>query len=157
MLEVCSTTLPQQMIPIVMADPRYEPYLKDRTHDYEEKARIAEEILGTIPELIVHKPHGAFYMTVVFKEGALNNTQTLPIENEAVKSFVEGCITSDFTLDKRFTYYLLGATGLCVVPLTSGFNSTYHGFRFTLLDPDEDSFVSNMESLKVAIVSYLQS
>nr|MBP6924728.1 aminotransferase class I/II-fold pyridoxal phosphate-dependent enzyme [Candidatus Paceibacterota bacterium] len=157
MLEVCSTTLPQRLIPIVMQDERYYPYLKERTAKYSKLADIAEEILSDIPELIIHKPQGAFYMTVVFGENVLRNNQTLAIENGEVASYLATQITEDFGLDKRFVYYLLSATGICVVPLMTGFNSTYHGFRFTLLDPDTESFKKNIETLRGALKQYLAS
>ena len=157
MLEVCSTTLPQRLIPIVMQDERYYPYLKERTKKYSAMADIAAEILGDIPELVIHKPQGAFYMTVVFREGSLNNSQTLAIDSGEVSLYIESLITKDFGLDKRFVYYLLGATGLCVVPLTTAFNSTYHGFRFTVLDPDEESFRKNITTLRDSIRNYLDS
>lgn len=157
MLEVCSTTLPQRLIPIVMQDERYYPYLKERTAKYAAMADKAVDILGNIPELIVHKPQGAFYMTVVFKEGILNSTQTLTISNEAVKKYVESLVTPDFSFDKRFVYYLLAATGICVVPLQSGFNSTFYGFRFTLLDPDTESFTHILNVVAQAIREYLDS
>jgi aspartate/methionine/tyrosine aminotransferase len=157
MLEVCSTTLPQRLIPVVMQDERYYPYLKQRTKKYSDLADLAAEILSEIPELIVHKPQGAFYMTVVFKEGKLKDGQTLPIKNREVADYVESIIRPDFEHDKRFVYYLLAATGICVVPLKTGFNSTYHGFRFTLLDPDGESFKKNIETLRDAITLYLRS
>lgn len=157
MLEVCSTTLPQRLIPTIMQDARYFPYLKERTKKYAAMADEAAEILGDIPQLIIHKPQGAFYMTVVFKEGALTDTQALPIANGEVASYIRSLITPDFGLDKRFVYYLLASTGICVVPLMTGFNSTYHGFRFTVLDPNEDAFRKNMETLRASIISYLQS
>ena len=157
MLEVCSTTLPQQLIPVVMQDERYYPYLKQRTKKYSDLADLAAEILGDIPELVIHKPQGAFYFTVVFNEGALNAHQKLSIENGEVASYIESLITPEFALDKRFVYYLLAATGICVVPLMSGFNSTYHGFRFTLLDPGKETFIKNINVVKDSIASYLAS
>lgn len=157
MLEVCSTTLPQRLIPTIMQDARYFPYLKERTKKYAAMADEAANILADIPELIIHKPQGAFYMTVVFKEGVLTSTQTLPIANGEVASYIRSLITPDFGLDKRFVYYLLASTGICVVPLMTGFNSTYHGFRFTVLDPNEDAFRKNMATLRSAIISYLKS
>ena len=96
-------------------------------------------------------------MTVVFKDGTLRDGQTLPIENSEVASYIESLITPDFSHDKRFVYYLLAATGICVVPLMSGFNSTYYGFRFTVLDPDMESFKKNIETLRDATESYLSS
>ena len=157
MLEVCSTTLPQRLIPVVMQDARYYPYLKQRTKKYSDMTDLAAEILGVIPELIIHKPQGAFYMTIVFKDGALKNGQTLPIANREVASYIESLVTPDFEHDKRFVYYLLASTGLCVVPLMTGFNSTYHGLRFTVLDPDINSFKKNIETLRDAIQTYLSS
>ena len=157
MLEVCSTTLPQRLIPTIMQDARYFPYLKERTKKYAAMADEAAEILGDIPQLIIHKPQGAFYMTVVFKEGALTDTQTLPISNGEVASYIRSLITPDFGLDKRFVYYLLASTGICVVPLMTGFNSTYHGFRFTVLDPNEDHFKESIQTLQVAVIAYLAS
>lgn len=157
MLEVCSTTLPQRLIPTIMQDERYFPYLKARNEQYQIKADIAAEILADVPELIVHQPHGAFYMTAVFKEGVLNTAQTLPIKTPAIKELVESLVTPELKLDKRFVYYLLGSTGLCLVPLMGGFNSTFYGFRFTLLDPNVDSFRTHIELLKKSVATYLQS
>ena len=157
MVEVCSTTLPQSVIPAVMSDARYYPYLKERCAAYKRKADVAAEILSTVPELIVHKPAGAFYMTVVFKDDALSRQQKLAIENQSVKELLESLLANEQVLDKRFIYYLLGATGICMVPLMSGFNSSYYGFRFTLLEQDEDKFRRTIETLRDAITAYLAS
>ncbi|MCA9363890.1 pyridoxal phosphate-dependent aminotransferase [Candidatus Kaiserbacteria bacterium] len=157
MLEVCSTTLPQRTIPTVMKDERYFPYLKDRCSAYKEKALIAKKIFSEVPELIVEIPDGAFYMTAVFRDGSLTTSQTLAIENDAVRGEVEKLTLYDMALDKRFVYYLLGATGICVVPMTTGFNATCNGFRFTLLEPDVEKFTEIMGTIRDAVVGYLKS
>jgi aspartate/methionine/tyrosine aminotransferase len=157
MLEVCSTSLPQKLIPKVMADKRYFPYLKERILGYKDRSEIAYDILSRIPEVIIHKPQGAFYMTLVFKEGVLNEHQTLAIQSGEIKKLVESLVSSAMPLDKRFVYYLLGATGICVVPLQSGFNSTYCGFRFTVLNPDDASFSKTIEALSEALRAYIAS
>lgn len=158
MLEVCSTTLPQMVLPSIMSDVRYGELLTRRNKKYSARADIAYDILSTIPEIIVHKPNGAFYMTVVFKEGVLNHHQTLAIINPAInKLILQLTSTFDISLDKRLVYYLLGSTGLCVVPLKSGFNSTYNGLRFTLLEEREDIFKQNVLLLRDAITAYLAS
>jgi alanine-synthesizing transaminase len=157
MLEVCSTTLPQRLIPTIMSDARYYPYLAKRNKQYKERADRAADILAAVPELIVHKPQGAFYMTVVFNDGVLNDSQILPIENKEVRGLVESLVATDVKLDKRFVYYLLGSTGLCVVPLMGGFNATAYGFRFTLLEPDEGKFIENVSILVKAVQTYLAS
>ncbi|RZB37593.1 MAG: hypothetical protein SRB2_01137 [Desulfobacteraceae bacterium Eth-SRB2] len=67
-------------------------------------------------------------MSVVFENGVLNHRQTLPIFNGAVGELVEKLIADPkIQPDKRFVYYLLAATGICVVPLTS-FNTDCRAF-----------------------------
>ncbi|MFA6341034.1 MAG: pyridoxal phosphate-dependent aminotransferase, partial [Candidatus Paceibacterota bacterium] len=139
MLEVCSTTLPQKALPRVMSDPKYYPYLAERNKMYERKADMAYEIFSKIPELIVHKPKGAFYMTLVFKDGVLNSKQKLIPANPEAGKIIEN-ISDTKQLDKRFVYHLLASRGICVVPLSSGFNSDLFGFRITLLEQDEQKF-----------------
>lgn len=155
MLEVCSTTLPQRVMPTVMRDSRYYPELRERTKTYEKKAEIMHGIFSKIPHVTAHKPRGAFYFTVVFDHEVLNKTQTLPIQNPEIQKLVTSLTENEDSLDKRFVYYLLGATGICVVPLTTGFNSSYYGFRGTLLEPDIERFTTIMEKLAVSIRTYI--
>ena len=70
------------------------------------------------------------------------------------KKYIEE-IVKDVPNDKRFVYYLMAATGICVVPL-SGMNSKLEGFRVTLLEPDEAKFIEMFNILKNSIVEYLQ-
>ena len=59
------------------------------------------------------KQNGAFYMSVAFEEGRLNSRQTLPIDNQEVRKHVEGLVNQPGLMpDKRFVYYLMGATGI---------------------------------------------
>ncbi len=58
--------------------------------------------------------------------------------------------------DKRFVYYLMGATGIVVVPLT-GFQCAHHGFRATLLEADDERRAWILESLRTAIDRYVAS
>lgn len=155
MLEVCSTTLPQMVIPKIMADSRYEIYLKERNEKYKKRAEIAYKIINSADGVIAPKPNGAFYMSVVFDDSALNNGQKLKIENKKAEKFVEE-ILKDVRPDKRFAYYLMAATGICVVPLT-GFNSNLYGFRITLLEPDEEKFRRIIETVTEKIKEYLVS
>ena len=57
---------------------------------------------------------------------------------------------------KRFVYYLLGATGICVVPLTS-FATDLKGFRVTLLERNEEEFVRIFRTLAETIQKYMKS
>tara|TARA_B100000745_G_C20138969_1_gene390437 strand:- start:19 stop:1317 length:1299 start_codon:yes stop_codon:yes gene_type:complete len=155
MLEVCSTTLPQSVIPHILNDSRYKDHLKERREKYKKRADEAYKILSGTKGIMAPKPGGAFYMTVVFENGALKNGQTLSISNSKIKEYIEEHI-KDVPLDKRFVYYLLGATGICVVPLSS-FNSDLAGFRITLLENDDKTFTEIFTTLKKALNDYLSS
>jgi len=154
-LEVCSTTLPQRVLPKVMGDKRYYPYLAGRTRNYSRRADYAHEVLSKIPNIIIHKPQGAFYMTCVFRKDMLKKNQMLSIKT-SLKKYIESCLTNA-TPDKRFVYYLLASTGICVVPLSSGFNSSLHGFRFLLLEPNDTRFKKTINTIAKAISDYTAS
>lgn len=155
MLEVCSTTLPQMALPKIYAHPEYPKHLKETTDAYGRKADMFEEAFAQVPEVIANKPSGAFYASVVFKDGVLREDQTLPIADEAVRAYVEPLIAGAAP-DKRFVYYLMASTGITVVPL-SGMNSHLNGFRITLLEPDEGKFKEMLARLVAAVRAYLAS
>ena len=135
MLEVCSTTVPQVSIPLVMGDPRYRGHLDMRAAVYEKRAREAVAHFQGIPGIVANIPNGAFYLTVMFEDGVLTPNQSLPIDNAEIRRIV-GELTPGKPLDYRFVYHLLGARGICTVPLTS-FCCRHHGFRVTLLETDD--------------------
>lgn len=155
MLEVCSTTLPQAVIPEVFSDPRYQEHLKERKRVYEKRAQAVYKILRDVPGVTAPKTNGAFYTTVVFEEEALPQKGALSIENSDVKKYIESLVPGT-PPDKRFAYYLMGKTGVCVVPLSS-FNSHLLGFRATLLENDEKQFEDTFNTLAVAIKEYMKS
>ena len=157
MVEVCSTTLPQKAIPPIMSHPEYPKYLAERISRYEKFSNIAYDILKNVPGVIVNRTNGAFYMSVIFERGALTNQQSLPIENKEVRELVEDLVNKDgVSRDKRFVYYLLASTGICVVPISS-FCTQELGFRVTLLERDEQEFTRVFETLAASITQYLQS
>jgi alanine-synthesizing transaminase len=156
MAEVCSTTLPQIAIPHLMTHPEYQKYLNERIRHYERLSNIAYNVLKDVPYIVVNRSNGAFYMTVVFNEAILNYRQSLRIENPDVRTFIENIVDSKVERDMRFVYYLLGATGICVVPLTSFFTSI-PGFRITLLEKDEKKFENTIKIIAEKIVEYAES
>ena len=156
MSEVCSTTLPQMAIPRIMNHPEYQPYLDERLRHYEKLSNIAYGILKDLPYVMVNRTCGAFYMSVVFNEAVLNSRQKLAIPQDEVRSYIEGLVAEPIEFDKRFVYYLLGATGICVIPLTSFFTDL-PGFRMTLLDRDEEKFEHVVRTLAEKIVAYVES
>jgi aspartate/methionine/tyrosine aminotransferase len=156
MSEVCSTTLPQMAIPLIMTHPEYKNYLRERTQHYEKLSNIAYGILKDVPFLIANKTNGAFYSTVIFNESVLNDRQSLPIKQPEIKKYVESLTKGTIEYDKRFVYYLLAATGICVVPLTSFFTPLL-GFRMTLLDKDVDEFEHVVKTIASKITEYINS
>ncbi len=157
MMEVCSTTLPQVVLPEVMKHPEYQNYLDERVRRYERHSNIAYDILKEVDGILVNRTNGAFYMSIAFKDDLLTDKQTLPIANDEVRKTVEGMVNGpDVAQDKRFVYYLLGSTGVCVVPLSS-FATNMQGFRITLLERDEEVFTQIFHTIAASIKQYLAS
>jgi aspartate/methionine/tyrosine aminotransferase len=157
MVEVCSTTLPQMVLPKIKSHPEYRNYLDERIRRYEKYSNIAYDILKNVKGLLVNRTNGAFYMSAAFENGLLTDKQTLPIANDEVRTTVEAMVSGpDVSPDKRFVYYLLGSTGVCVVPLSS-FATSLQGFRITLLERDEAEFTKIFTTIASAIDEYLAS
>ncbi len=157
MMEVCSTTLPQLILPKVTTHPEYRNYLEERICRYEKYSNIAYDILKKVKGVLVNRTNGAFYMSVVFEHGLLNQKQSLPIVKEEVRATIEKMVKGPkVEPDKRFVYYLLGSTGICVVPLSS-FATTLQGFRITLLERDEATFTRIFQTIAAAIQQYIAS
>jgi len=157
MLEVCSTTLPQAVLPRIKQHPQYQEPLQSRIKRYERYSNLAYGILKNVKGLLVNRSNGAFYMSAVFEEGVLNHQQTLPIGNAEVRETVEQLVSgSNIQPDKRFVYYLLAATGICVVPLSS-FATDLQGFRVTLLEKNEEDFVEIFNTIASGIRQYIAS
>jgi alanine-synthesizing transaminase len=79
MVEVCSTTLPQKAIPRIFNHPEYPAYLEERRARYRRFSEIARDRLSQVQGVLVNPTHGAFYMSVVFRAGLLNDRQSLPL------------------------------------------------------------------------------
>jgi alanine-synthesizing transaminase len=154
-LEVSSTTLPQMSIPRVIGDARYGDHLRTREKMFDARANEAVAAFADCEYVVANKPGGAFYFTVMFKDGVLNDHQTLPIGNSAVRERIESLVQG-VAPDKRFVYYLMAATGIVVVPLT-GFQCEHHGFRITLLESDEAKRAWIFRTLREAIDTYVVS
>lgn len=157
MNEVCSTTLPQTVIPEIVSHPEYSAYLAQRIASYERMSNITYDCLSQVPALQVNRTNGAFYMAVAFKDGLLNNRQSIRIENQEIRELVDGLINQPgVSPDKRFVYQILAATGICTVPLSS-FSTPLQGFRVTLLEKDENECRRIYSTLAEKIGEYLNS
>lgn len=156
MIEVCSTKLPQAAISKILGNPRFKPYREEINRKIGKRSKIIADILHTVPQLTFNETFGAFYNTIIFKEGTLKPGQKIKIDNPKVRELVEDWVGQPIPLDKRFAYYLLGATGVCVVPISS-FCSTLQGFRVTLLEEDEATLHHTFTAIRDGIVEYLAS
>lgn len=157
LMEVCSVSLPQFLLPSIYDHPDFENWLAAYNTHLEENSQIICDILSRVKGLRVNRTNGAFYMMPTFEPGLLTAKQTLPIEHEGVRKFVEETVTNpDLPLDKRFVYYLLANTGICSVPATSFF-SPHYGFRITTLDYHPEKLKEIYEKLAKAIEMYLAS
>jgi alanine-synthesizing transaminase len=156
MIEVCSTKLPQLTIPKILGDPRFKKYREETNRNIGKRSKIIADILHTVPELTFNETFGAFYNTIIFRDGTLKPHQKLHIENPAVQVIVESWVNQPINLDKRFVYYLLAAKGICVVPISS-FCSELQGFRVTLLEENEDVLVKTFTAIRDGIIEYMHS
>ncbi|OGQ90143.1 MAG: aminotransferase [Deltaproteobacteria bacterium RIFOXYA12_FULL_58_15] len=156
MLEVCSTTLPQKAIPLIMSDPRYKEHVQRRCAIFASRAKEIASKLSSITGVTVNEPRGAFYLTGVFDPGLLDNTMTLPLPSKEVRQVIEDLVKPNPPADHRFIYYLLGSTGIVAVPLTS-FDCKRQGFRVTLLEGDDIRRQNTFDRLANAIPQYIAS
>ncbi len=155
MLEVCSTTLPQMVIPQILGDARYPDWQAERNAFFQKRSRRAAEIFSRCPGVIVNPPDGAFYLSVVFS-AELRERMRLRIEDARVARYIEEVTPADAAPDRRFVYQLLGSRNICVVPLSS-FVTELMGFRCTLLERDDQRFDQTYNSIVDAIQEFLDS
>lgn len=154
LLEVCSTTLPQTVIPKIYSHPDFSAWLTKNNQELRQNSQEISAVLGAEKSLRVNPTVAAFYMMPIFEPETLTAQQTLPIANPQLRQFVETLVQKPgLSLDQRFVYYLLAATGICVVP-ASGFYSTHLGFRITTLDRDEERRQQTYTNLVRALREY---
>ena len=156
MIEVCSTKLPQLAIPKILGDSRFQAYREETNRKIGKRSKLISDIFKTVPQLTFNETFGAFYNTIIFREGTLKSNQKIHIQDSKIRALVEAWTAHEMPNDKRFVYYLLGAKGICVVPISS-FCSELQGFRVTLLEENEESLVKTFTAIRDGIVEYLGS
>jgi aspartate/methionine/tyrosine aminotransferase len=140
MLEVCSTTLPQIVYPKIATHPEFRGFLAARIEKYRRRAARALELFAGCEVLRPVVPQGVFYLTVTFDTARFPTVQLLQARNAEVRHYLDDLEGANaLRKDKLFAYELMGAEGVCVVPL-SGFSSPVDGFRMTLLEEDAALF-----------------
>ena len=153
MLEVCSTTLPQMILPHLYDAPEFTPYLASRITKYQKRAEQAVELLNNVPNVRVSMPGGVFYLVVELldlpRSKLTSKTKTIRLFIDNLLEEASGEVNADF----QFCYELMGAEGVCVVPL-SGFGSDLNGFRMTLLQEDDEVFTDTLSAIRRGIEHY---
>lgn len=150
MLEVCSTTLPQIVLPHLYQHPKYKRYLQGRIDKYAKRADEACDFFENIPQVRVNKPKGVFYLVVELLDLPIKKLESI---NKEVRLNLDQLENENTPADFQFAYELMGAKGICVVPLT-GFGSTVSGFRMTLLQEDDAVFTDTLKRIGIGIAEY---
>jgi len=150
MLEVCSTTLPQKVLPHIYGNENYKSFLKKRLDKYKQRADCAYDIFKVIPNVRVIKPSSVFYFVVELLELPFSKISSI---NKEVRLYLDSFDNNTINPDVRFSYELMGAKNICVVPLST-FGTSLTGFRMTLLQEDNDMFIDILYRIKSAIYEY---
>ncbi len=150
MLEVCSTTFPQKVLPLIYEHKEFKGLLQTRINKYQQRANEAFAFFKQIPHVHINKPKGVFYLVVELPN--LPRTR-LEAKNKATRLYINTLEEQSLVADFQFSYELMGAEGVCVVPLT-GFGSTVTGFRMTLLQEDDTVFTETLDKIGRAINAY---
>lgn len=137
MLEVCSTTLPQKVLPKIMSDEKYDIYHEERNKFFKKRSDEAFEIFSKIKWIIVNKTSGAFYFSIIFDKFLTSKKWKINIEKKYFDIISEKLDWATF--DKIFVLNCLAKTWICTVPISS-FNSDLQGFRITLLEKNDENF-----------------
>ncbi|NMM49110.1 pyridoxal phosphate-dependent aminotransferase [Marinigracilibium pacificum] len=156
MIEVCATKLPQLAIPKIYENTNFKQYRVDENAKIGQKSRLLESYLSGIPGIKFNRTNGAFYNSIIFEENVIDQRSTLRIENSDIRKMIEKWVSQPgIKNDQRFVYYLLGAYGICVVPISS-FCSDLNGFRITLLEDNEETCEYIYSNLRKALLEYLR-
>ena len=154
MLEVCSTTLPQYVIPEVYESDNFKKSLVTRVEKYKKRAKKASKVFSEIKWVSVVEPKGAFYLSITFDLKKLNTKFEIDFNSSEIKEIIHTKIWTNPRFDKKFCYYLLAETWICSVPLSS-FNSDIDWFRITLLEDNFDKYKNTLSTIKDFILKFL--
>ncbi len=143
MLEVCSTTLPQYVIPEIYESKYFKKSLESRIIKYKKRAKKASEIFSKLEFIWIIEPKWAFYLSITFNLKKFNLDFEINLENKVVEKIILDKIGEDSRFDKKFCYLLLEETWICSVPL-SWFNSSIDWFRITLLEDNFEKYCNTL-------------
>jgi len=155
MLEVCSTTLPQYVIPEIYESIEFKKSLIERIEKYKLRAKKAKEVFSQIEWIWVVEPKWAFYLSVTFDLDKFDIHKKINLENKQIEKIILDKIGDNPRFDKKFCYLLLEETWVCSVPLSS-FNSSIDWFRITLLEDDFQKYSRTLDLIVAFIKKCLK-
>ncbi|MCK5727086.1 MAG: pyridoxal phosphate-dependent aminotransferase [Thiotrichaceae bacterium] len=150
MLEVCSTSLPQKVLPKIYGHPEFDVLLAKRIAKYLQRAEEASAFFENISQVRLVQPKGVFYLVIELLDLPY---ATLESKNKKIRLALNELEKEDIYQDFQFSYELMGAEGICVVPL-SGFGSELTGFRMTMLEESDTQFTETLMGIARAIEGY---
>ena len=157
MLEVCSTTLPQVVFPKIVTHPEFRAFLAKRLAKYRARAETALELFAGCEVIRPIRPDGVFYLTATLDTARFPNTRKLQAQTKEVRLLLDDLeAKNSLRRDKLFAWELMGAEGVCIVPL-SGFSSPVDGFRMTLLEEDPARFEDACRRIRRGAEAFFRS
>lgn len=156
MTEVCSTTLPQRALPRIMQHPEHKLFLRARNEAVSRKMKLVREAFSEIPGFQCSGGGGAFYATISMDCDMAERAVPYQSLTDAQLSLIRSWMRPGLPQDYKVVFYMLAIYGICVVPL-SGFNTQQCGFRFTLLEQDEQRFETFIGLMKEALSLWAQT
>ena len=136
-MEVCSTSLPQIVIPEIMSHEKYNDHLASRASYLKLRAEQLQQSLKNCAGLIPNRIDGSLFGMLIIDQNCFSKAKLPPVSGKYLQ-ILEPHL-SNASLDRVFTYYLLASTGICAVPLSS-FHTNWQGIRLTLLEQNESKF-----------------
>jgi alanine-synthesizing transaminase len=156
MLEVCSTTLPQVVFPKIVTHPEFRAFLAKRLEKYRTRAKKALELFAGCEIIRPIPPDGVFYFTATLATDRFPNVRKLQAHTKEARLFLDDLESKNsLRKDKLFAWELMGAEGVCIVPL-SGFSSPVDGFRMTLLEEDGARFEDACRRIRRGAEAFFQ-
>ncbi len=156
MLEVCSTTLPQVVFPKLVTHAEFRTFLGKRLDKYRSRADRALALFDGCEVIRPIPPDGVFYFTCTLDTARFPNHRKLPSATKEVRLFLDELEAKNaLRRDKLFAWELMGAEGVCIVPL-SGFASPFDGFRMTLLEEDPARFEDACRRIRRGAEAFFQ-
>lgn len=154
MTEVCSTTLPQKVLPKILSHAHYEDFLSQRLRNLSKKIGLLKSRIDGLDDIGCSGADGAFYAALHIS-GSFTVADVDPdlLPDDTQQNLFKSW-TNKFKgePDLYLVYYLLAGAGVCTVPL-SGFNSSVPGIRITLLEQNIDKFEYMLDQLMFGLGS----